>query len=110
MTQLQTEVPEPLRDDLPCLLTVGRMADPAVGVLFLVFIGQRIFKGAAMQIQRHDITSRERALREPGHKREPSQIGHDGSRPILPVEAEQNPFFGMVMRLEIALNGCDGQT
>jgi hypothetical protein len=44
------------------------MADPAVGVLFLVFIGQRIFKGAAMQIQRHDITSRERALREPGHK------------------------------------------
>src|SRR6266567_617100 len=42
MTQLQTVVPEPLRDDLPCLLTVCRMADPAVGVLFLVFISQRI--------------------------------------------------------------------
>ena len=38
MTQLQTEVPDPLRDDLPYLLTICRMADPAVGVLFLVFI------------------------------------------------------------------------
>lgn len=36
MTQLQSEVPEPLRDDLPSLLTVCRMADPTVGVLFLV--------------------------------------------------------------------------
>ena len=46
------------------LLAHCSMATPAVGVLFLVFIGQGIFKGPAMQIQRHDITSGERALGE----------------------------------------------
>jgi hypothetical protein len=31
------------------------------------------------------------------HKRQPSEISEDGSRAILPVEAEQNTFFGVVM-------------
>ena len=38
MAQLQTEVPDPLADELPCLLTRCCMAGPPVGVLFLVFI------------------------------------------------------------------------
>src|SRR5438034_5043093 len=42
VAQLQTEVPNPLADDLPDLLTWCHMADPAVGVLFLVFISSRI--------------------------------------------------------------------
>jgi len=53
----------PLGDDLPALLAQCRMADPAVGVLFLVFIRQRILKGSPMQIQRHYITGGNRALR-----------------------------------------------
>jgi hypothetical protein len=55
MSQLQSEVPHPLADELPCLLTRGRMADPSVGILFLVFISQCRFKGATMQIQRNDV-------------------------------------------------------
>ena len=35
MTQLQTQVPDPLRHDLPCFLAHCSMAPPAVGVLFL---------------------------------------------------------------------------
>jgi len=38
MAQLQAQVPDPLADELPCLLTRCCMADPPVGVLFLVFI------------------------------------------------------------------------
>src|SRR6266568_6587404 len=68
MAQFETQVPEPLGDDLPALLACCRMASPAVWVLFLVFISQRRFKGTTMQIQRHDITSRERALGELCHK------------------------------------------
>ena len=64
MAQLQTQIPDPLRHDLPCFLAHCSMATPAVGVLFLVFISQSIFKRATMQIQRHDITGRKRALGE----------------------------------------------
>jgi hypothetical protein len=38
MTQFQTQIPHPLADQLSDLLTRGRMTDPAIGVLFLVFI------------------------------------------------------------------------
>ena len=31
------------------------------------------------------------------HKRQPSEISEDGSRAILPVEAQQNTFFRVVM-------------
>ncbi len=51
MAQFETEVPKPLGDDLPALLAGCRMAGPPVGVLFLVFIRQRCFKGTTMQIQ-----------------------------------------------------------
>jgi hypothetical protein len=64
MSQLQTEVPEPLADDLPDLLTACRLTTPAIRVLFKVFIGKRILKRAAMQVQSHTITRRERVLRQ----------------------------------------------
>jgi len=44
------------------------------------------------------------------HKRQPGQLGKNSSSAILSVEAQQNPFFGMVMRHKIALNGRDGPT
>jgi hypothetical protein len=40
------------------------MTTPAIRVLLQVFLGQGIFKGAAMEIQGHDITRRERVLRQ----------------------------------------------
>jgi hypothetical protein len=57
-------VPHPLADDLPGLLTARGMTTPAIRVLLQVFIGQGIFKGAAMEIQGHDIARRERVLRQ----------------------------------------------
>ncbi len=62
MTQLQAQVPHPLADNLPCLLTACSMTTPAIRVQFLILVGEGIFKSAAMQIQRHDISSGERAL------------------------------------------------
>src|SRR5258708_39487643 len=64
MTQLQAQVPHPLAGELPCLLTARSMTTPTIWVLLVVFICQSIFKCAAMQIQRHDIGSGERALGE----------------------------------------------
>jgi hypothetical protein len=57
MAQFQTQIPYPLADQLPCLLTGGSMTVPAVGILLLVFIGERGFKGTAMQIQLDDVGS-----------------------------------------------------
>ena len=68
MAQFQTQVPHPLADQLPCLLTRGRMADPAVGVLFLVFIGKDRLKSPAMQVEGDDIGSSESALRQIGEE------------------------------------------
>lgn len=44
------------------------------------------------------------------HKRQSAQVGQDGSCAILPVEAQQHPFFRVVMGLSIALNGRDSPT
>src|SRR5207302_2553443 len=41
------------------------------------------------------------------HKRQPGQISEDGSRPILPVETEQNTFFRVVMGFSVVLYGRD---
>ncbi len=38
MPQFQPEVPNPLRDQLPALLSPGRMAAPPVRVLLFVFV------------------------------------------------------------------------
>src|SRR5207244_13268179 len=53
MAQFQTQIPHPLADQLPDLLTRGRMADPSVGILFLVFISQFRFKGPPIPVPRH---------------------------------------------------------
>src|SRR5207245_1418017 len=42
------------------LLTSGRLATPAIGVLFDILIGKSRFKGAAMQVQLDDIGDSER--------------------------------------------------
>ena len=68
MAQFETEVPKPLGDDLPALLAGCRMAGPPVGVLFLVFIRQRCFKGTTMQIQFNDVRGGERLLRQAGEE------------------------------------------
>ena len=60
MPHLQAEVPDPLRNDLPALLTASGMRTPASGVLFDILIGKSRLKGAAMQIQRDDIGGAER--------------------------------------------------
>src|SRR5436309_11619969 len=45
----------PLREDLPELLPTGRMRHPAIGILFLIFIGEHGFEGASMQVQIKDV-------------------------------------------------------
>src|SRR2546430_1919020 len=62
MTQLQTQVPDPLTDDLPCLLSGRRMAAPAIRVELLIFGGLHRQISPSMQIQRHDIGGHERLL------------------------------------------------
>jgi hypothetical protein len=44
------------------------------------------------------------------HKRQSAPVGQDGSCAILPVEAQQHPFFRVVMGLSIALNDRDSPT
>ena len=64
MAQFQPQVPHPVADNLPALLPPVGLAAPAVGVLLLIFIGESILKRAAMQVERHHIRRRERALRQ----------------------------------------------
>ena len=63
MPQLQAQVPDPLTDDLPCLLAGRRMATPAIWVDLLILVRKRGLEGPSMQIQRDDIGSGERFLR-----------------------------------------------
>lgn len=51
MAQFQTQVPHPLRKDLPELLAQRRVRTPAIWILLQVFIGERIFEGPAMQVK-----------------------------------------------------------
>ncbi len=60
MAQLQAEIPEPLRDDLPALLAARGVRAPTVRLLLLVFIGKGRFKRPSMQIQLDHIAGRER--------------------------------------------------
>jgi len=62
MAQLQAEVPDPLRDDLPGFLSAGRMATPAIRVLLGIFIGKSNLEGPTMQVEGHDIGSGESML------------------------------------------------
>jgi hypothetical protein len=64
MTQFESQVPDPLGDQLPALLSRGRMAAPSVGIDLLVFIRQDWFKGPAMQVQLDHIAGSESVLRQ----------------------------------------------
>lgn len=66
MSQLQAQVPDPLTDDLPCLLHPGGVVAPAVRIDLPHLIGKRRFKGAALQIQFDDITGGKPLLRQIG--------------------------------------------
>ncbi len=68
MAQFQAEVPDPLRNHLPALLTPGGVRAPAVGVLFLVFIGEGRLKGPAMEIQLDHVAGSERLLGQVGEE------------------------------------------
>ena len=48
MPQFQTKIPDPLAEQLPYLLTPGRVTDPSVGILLLVFVRQCCFKSATV--------------------------------------------------------------
>ena len=64
MPQLQTEVPDPLRDDLPGFLPASGLRTPAIGILLAIFVAQGGFKGTPMQIQRYDIRCSKGFLRQ----------------------------------------------
>jgi hypothetical protein len=53
--QVESQVPDPLGDELPALLSRGRMAAPAVGIDLLVFIREHRLKGPTMQVHLNDI-------------------------------------------------------
>jgi hypothetical protein len=59
MPQLQAEVPDPLRNHLPALLSPGGVTAPPIGVDLLIFIGECWLKGSTMQIQLNDVGSGE---------------------------------------------------
>ena len=60
LTKFQAQVPEPLGQDLEAFLSPGRVRDPAVGVLFVIFIREDGLKGPTMQIQIQNICGAER--------------------------------------------------
>jgi len=68
MASLQTQIPDPLRHDLPALLPTAGLTTPTIRVLLDILIGQNGFKSAAMQIQLHDVGSREALLGQAGEK------------------------------------------
>src|SRR5437764_6136066 len=59
MSEFQTQVPNPLAEDLPELLPTGGMRTPAIGILFLILMGKDGLKGSTMQVKLHDIGGRE---------------------------------------------------
>ena len=64
MAQFQTDVPHPLGENLPALLSRGSMRDPAIKVLLFVFIAEHGLEGSAMEIQTDNIGRGESTLRQ----------------------------------------------
>jgi hypothetical protein len=59
---LETEVPNPLTENLPALLTQSLVRAPTIRILLQVFIRERILEGPTMQVERDHICRRERRL------------------------------------------------
>src|SRR6266700_4722538 len=68
MSQLQAQVPHPLRHQLPALLSPGGVRAPAIRVALLIFIGQCRLEGSTMQIHLNDVGSGESLLRQHGEE------------------------------------------
>src|SRR5579875_2340352 len=68
MSHLQTQVPHPLADDTPCLLTASAMTTPSIRVDLLIFVKKLRFKSPTMQIQFDHIASGEALLRQRGEE------------------------------------------
>src|SRR6266480_518686 len=51
MTQFKTKVPDPLRENLPELLSIASVGAPTVEVLFFIFIGKNRLTAAPVQVQ-----------------------------------------------------------
>jgi hypothetical protein len=62
MAQFEPQVPDPLRDHLPALLSPGGVAAPTIGVDLSIFVGECRLKSAAMQVQFDDVRNGERRL------------------------------------------------
>lgn len=62
MPLFASQVPDPLGDQLPALVSPGRVAAPSIGVDLLVFIREERFKSATMEVQFNDIACGERLL------------------------------------------------
>jgi hypothetical protein len=60
--QFESQVPDPLGDQLLALLSPGRMAATAIGSDLLIFIGECRLKSATMQVQLDHIAGREGVL------------------------------------------------
>ena len=59
MSQFETEVPDPLRQNEPELLAPRGVRTPAGSRLFLVFIGENCLERSLMQVESHDISRSE---------------------------------------------------
>src|SRR5260370_42680511 len=68
MAQLQAQVPDPLRDDLPGFLPDGLLRTPAIRVLLQVFIGEDILQRSTMQGECDHINRRESPLLQVGQE------------------------------------------
>lgn len=66
MPQFQTQVPHPLIDDTPCLLTPGGVAAPPIRVLLVILISQLRLEGPTVQVEFDDIASGEFLLWQAG--------------------------------------------
>src|SRR5437588_8848441 len=66
MTQFEAQIPHPLREDLPKLLSIGCVGAPTVCVLFFVFIGKDRLKTAPVQVQIKHIGGRKGSWRQTG--------------------------------------------
>src|SRR2546423_11303604 len=64
LSQFQTQVPDPLAEDLPELLPTSGMRTAAIRILFLILIGEDGLKRPTMQVQLHDIGGGEGTTRQ----------------------------------------------
>jgi hypothetical protein len=68
MPQFQTEIPNPLGENEPELLTPGGMRTPTIQILFLVFICQHRLKCPGGLVQGNDISGSKRIHRQGSEK------------------------------------------